>query len=416
MGRSSLTIAAVVLMGIGAMTTVSRVAASGIPPDCGTDKAPYSFAVLAEGFTASEQGFFAAVSHQMVCGLAFEKEPLFKSHPGAFAATSVPLVSTTSATAATPDTALQITYTGSRHDDCFFKTGPDTLQRIVNGADQASDHQQVLVMVNIGDQEAGCTDGDAVFLTRGSRWQILAHEIGHVLSLKDEYTDLPGVSTETLNHSNCSLSPAWWATLKGAAYLKGCARYDNFFHAFDACRMHSEEDVFCNVCRQLIEEALPPPAQDPVPSVLLSIRLSHSDDAKGVGAGGVEVLGAKDVVSQAPRAPQVRKDAYLAVVLVGDSVAAIADESRFFADSQLIRRAYGSGAVHDVSAAREALIILHVPRFTSAQLRNRNPEFRLIRVMTADPPGIMSAAFLRSDGVQTLFQANPLTLPQAPGR
>lgn len=419
--RKSIALPLIVLIGLGLLQLGPAAGAAPPPPgNCGdlAQKPRVAFAVLGDGFTESQQGLLERASAALVCGGAMLNEPVYKGHPSQLFAETVHVTSpsTTIARPGTaPASALEIVYNGSRRD-CFFTTSATAQKKIANAA-AAALHRQVLVIVNLPNQDAGCTEGAITYITRGASWETISHEIGHILGLRDEYVDLEGEDPSILNRTNCSsTTPGWWvgAQIPGAGAHKGCNRYPKVFRAYQNCRMRTLDQDFCRVCEYLIREQLAPPTPPSGtpsvgPGVQLALRLTRSGLVDVLGPP-VSIIASNDAPQVSTVVPAAVAGSHLSAVFVDGQVVSVTDVSRSFSPSgQLVRRAYGGTApqMHEDRPAQQITVMAAVPQMTKAMLRGRQVDVRVVRLSTTPPP-VMTTQFLNGPGVTTVLASTSL--------
>lgn len=414
------------------LVTLSRgvVWTSGAPPTpsptCGdiARRPAVAFAVVGDGFTALQQTLLDRASATLVCGGAMIQETSYKTHPEQMLAETIHVTSPVEGVAMpgrTPTSALEVVYNGLR-SDCYFTTSDRSLKKIADVAQQAL-HRQVLVIVNLPNQDAGCTEGGITFLTRGASWQTISHEIGHILGLRDEYEDRDGTDPDPLNRTNCSsTAAAWWLSagaLPGAGAIGGCDHFSSgAFRAYRDCRMRELANPLCLVCQRLIDERLatvhtaspapPSGTQASVPMVQMAFRLQgrSADNTPP----SIDVLSSADVTGPPPQTPVLAAGQHLGVVLVGGAIASVVDlSSTFTRDDTLVKRAYGgpTAGIHIDRPANQAVVFAAVPRFTKAALKTQALDFTVIRISGAPPP-VITRQFLGSAGATAVFTATNL--------
>jgi hypothetical protein len=408
-------------------------------PDCGElneTTTREGLAVMGDGFTQAESGLFAAASRALLCEGALGQEKAFAPFVSRVGVRNIAVHSPSSTIARpgqVPQSALGIVYNG-RRADCFFTLSADALRRIAGHAVMVL-HTRTLVIVNIGDQVAGCADSAFTFITRGSNWKTTAHEIGHHLGLLDEYADRPGKHAGGVGpRANCSnTTSAWWLFLaqthQGIDAIEGCDRHaTGVYRGFAACRMRSEDDVFCPVCSTLIAEAFgtgpttPLAAQargaqerQPPPADVTSVQMIVELQRQVPGGDQVSVLGMAEVKGR-PALRSRTRSPFLYAVYVGDRIVHAASLSA----DPFEQRAYGGTAahLHTRQPTNRARLTLLVPGTGLAALRESRFGLRVMTLTGAADarPPVLDAQIvggLGAGAVTTIFRSDNVQLPAA---
>lgn len=382
---------------------------------CGDPRADPSLAlaVLGDGFTDELQGLFDAASRDLLCNGAIAREPAYRTLAQPIAVTAIRVESGSTRIARSgqaSQSALGLVYNGSR-SECFFTESPGTTHLIMNEAAEAL-HRQVFVIVNLPFQDAGCTIGKLTYITRGASWQTIAHELGHIKGLADEYVDLPASPGAFLKEpSNCSRSTQpWWvgAGLAGAGVITGCNRHPDFNRAYENCRMRSLDQPFCAVCTRLLAGAISPPGPAPTDSVEMTLELRQPDGQ--TGSGSVNIVSSRDVRGATVLPSRLAAGDHIVAALVDGTVASVsALPGVFNASNRLIRRAYGGTGpgMHVDQATDRSYLSLQLPNMTMAALRRRRLDLQIVKLTSAPTSGITSQ-FLDGADASTVFRAGNL--------
>lgn len=211
--------------------------------------------LMADGYTASEQGKFAADAER-VADHFLDQEP-FKTYRDLINVWSLPSVSRESGAGRDgehKDTALRCAYGRGERERLLVCDN----RRVHQAADNAlADRDFLLVLVN--DTKFGGTGGWHVattFVGEGTLG-VAVHELAHQTSLDDEYgydeTDYPDWEYEAGPNCSASRSNTPWEPWRDLSHIDAfavCARPDRFRATDDGCRMReSETEGFCEVCR-----------------------------------------------------------------------------------------------------------------------------------------------------------------------
>lgn len=279
--------------------------------------------VVGDGFAAGDQALYDAKVHQALTdpikGL-FARD-FFADNRSAFNVIRINLVSAQSGASTreyddesglptstvTRDTALGVYYNG-QWNHCWVEDGPDTARRLEQALSiWAPEHSIVWVLLN-NPGGGGCGGGGRMTTGRGISWSTVAHELGHaVANLADEYcgegtwtasepravnittnTDpstlkwrdlvkagapIPtGLNDETdlrcAGYTEGTGKPADWDDARDVGLFEGATlgqqRYNQgVYRPAISCRMRSNSDEFCGVCRRAMQTIIDPHLRRP---------------------------------------------------------------------------------------------------------------------------------------------------------
>jgi hypothetical protein len=202
--------------------------------------------VVGDGFEAQHESYF--VRH-----FVLKTKAAFDALPGA----SVASVDVKPAFVSSPKTGTSMLNLGydKNQKPCPFKWDRTTLGAIAALSPKGFVPDLYLVVLggNEGSMTA-CADGIFMF----AREQDVAvnkivHELGHsVAGLLDERGFYPGPPPKCIQWRNCSTEP-----MQPPWTFAACNLYDKgIYHAAETCRMNSDKDDFCTICKPFIEAAL----------------------------------------------------------------------------------------------------------------------------------------------------------------
>ncbi|WP_146209812.1 M64 family metallopeptidase [Vitiosangium sp. GDMCC 1.1324] len=181
----------------------------------------------------------------------------------------------------THDTAFDYVYTGC-WGRCWMEGSANTASAIKTLLDQLVPKRdlEVRVLNVLTGEGGGCGGGGTLAVTSGTSWQVLGHEMGHmVANLFDEYTasaysstTYPG-SVDTKNCSTDLASPVWAdlitiptpSTFDSATMdvddtvgmFQGCGTYGvGVYRPTSNDRMRGNSNQFCPVCSRVLSQTL----------------------------------------------------------------------------------------------------------------------------------------------------------------
>lgn len=141
-------------------------------------------------------------------------------------------------------------------------------------------YHYLLIIANYPNDDAGCSRGNRIYITKAVSWELLSHEFGHAIgNLYDEYWNNPSIYSGQgiINARNCSIyrdNLPWKQFLTSGVSIptilqdgddpsgligafKGCNYHsDNIYRPSFMCRMRNPKEEFCPVCVRLLEEDL----------------------------------------------------------------------------------------------------------------------------------------------------------------
>jgi hypothetical protein len=179
------------------------------------------------------------------------------------------------------DTALDYVYTGC-WGRCWMEGSPTTAATLKAILDQLVPKRdlEVRILNVLTHQTGGCGGGGALAVTSGTSWQVLGHEMGHMVSnLYDEYVAGAYSSTSYpsyTNVKNCTtdLNNPSWADLitiptpsvfdsatmdvdDTVGLFEGCGTYGlDVYRPVSNCRMRGNTNQFCPVCSRVLSQTL----------------------------------------------------------------------------------------------------------------------------------------------------------------
>jgi hypothetical protein len=272
---------------LGAICSVGIVAAARAQAvtkivDHGPDGEKLTFAVLGDGYAASDQAKYAQDVQKLVLEGVFGHD-FYKDNFSAFNVYRVDLVSKDSGVSSLTekrDTALRVIYSGD-WDRCWLEESPETDQLIIDATAGVKKADFILIIANEGGY-GGCQRGGRLYVTAGDTWDVVAHEYGHgIAGLFDEYT-VGGTYTDSpVNVKNCSTvldrKGVSWKRLidvstplpsdplatadpnQTVGMFTGCNyATSGIYRPVKECRMKSNGPHFCPVCLGLMKNAVAP--------------------------------------------------------------------------------------------------------------------------------------------------------------
>jgi hypothetical protein len=248
--------------------------------DHGPDGQKLTFAVLGDGYDASDQGKFAEDVDRLVVKGVFGHD-FYKDNFAAFNVYRIDLVSKDSGVShsdETRDTALRVIYTGD-WNSCWLEESPETGQRIVDATAGVNKFDFVLIIANEGGY-GGCQRAGRLYITAGDDWDVVSHEYGHgIAGLYDEYSVSGTYTKAPINVKNCSTvsnrKGVSWSKLinqntpvptdsvtaldsnQTVGLFTGCYyAVSGIYRPVQNCRMKTNTPGFCPVCLGLMNRAV----------------------------------------------------------------------------------------------------------------------------------------------------------------
>lgn len=279
--------------------------------DNGPDAEKKVLVVIGDGYTSADMAAYQQYVQDTVIDGVFTHDDFFRANHSAFNVYRVDVVSaqsgvsikryssgcgtspdsddvlnttcnaTSSPACYTHDTALDYIYTGC-WGRCWMEGSANTASTIDTILDQLVPKRdlEVRVLNVLTGEGGGCGGGGKLSVTSGTSWQVLGHEMGHmVANLYDEYTASAYSSTSypsSVNTKNCStnLSTPVWSDLVSIAtpstydsttmdiddtvgMFEGCATYgQDVYRPTYNDRMRGNSNQFCPVCSRVLSQTL----------------------------------------------------------------------------------------------------------------------------------------------------------------
>lgn len=279
--------------------------------DNGPDAEKKVLVVIGDGFNSADMPDYQQYVHDTVIDGIFTQDEFFRANHTAFNVYRVDVLSaqsgvsikrytagcgtrptnddvldttcnaTSSPACYTHDTALDYVYTNC-WGRCWMEGSATTATTLKTLLDQHVPKRdfEVRVLNVLTGEGGGCGGGGALAVTTGTSWQVLGHEMGHMVSdLYDEYVANAYANTTyptAVNTKNCTTdfsNPSWedLITLStpsvydsstmdvddSVGLFQGCGTYGvGVYRPVSNDRMRGNSNQFCPVCSRVMSQTL----------------------------------------------------------------------------------------------------------------------------------------------------------------